>query len=430
MAGQTLARKICITSPWNYPLFNPENQTHFGGWEVRIGLIAKELARRGNFEVNLVVADHGQPRIEQRDGVTLHAWVGRTIAGIPSAAERARGIVRAQMPSLPMRIRRKALLSLEAVAWRIKPPASLVGNIGAYFVLADMIAIYDQVDADVYLVPGNSQFSAEVALYCQQRGKQYVFLAGSDMDYYPEYKLHPNRRDIQGVQFRLKVFSIEHAALHLAQNERQAQMLREGYGRSATIIKNPIDLDHVVPRNPAARTILWVGKSDERIKRPSLALKLAEQLPEYEFVLIMNMSIAKTHTACLAWARRLPNVTVIERVPFADIENYFADARLHLNTSVFEGFPNTFLQAAKYGVPTVSLKVDPGAMLSERGCGVVCGGDLACVARNLRELMTDATRYARLSQTSLAYVRAVHDRNVIIPQYERALATLCDATPT
>src|SRR5438094_8642719 len=75
--------KLCIVSPWNYPLLNPENQTHFGGWEVRITLIAKELSKRGWLNVNLVVADHGQPHREQREGVTIYSWIGRAFWGIP-----------------------------------------------------------------------------------------------------------------------------------------------------------------------------------------------------------------------------------------------------------------------------------------------------------------------------------------------------------
>src|SRR5215475_543583 len=81
---------LCIVSPWNYPLFNPANQTGFGGWEVRIALIAKELTKRGRFAVSLVVADHGQPHREQREGVTLYSWVGRPFWGIPQPADQSK----------------------------------------------------------------------------------------------------------------------------------------------------------------------------------------------------------------------------------------------------------------------------------------------------------------------------------------------------
>lgn len=190
---------------------------------------------------------------------------------------------------------------------------------------------------------------------------------------------------------------------------------------------NPIDLTPLFPRPPCPKTILWVGKSDERVKRPSIVLELARQLNQFEFVIVMNRGVATTHEECLAAAKELPNVTLLERVPFSQIEAYFAAARLHLNTSDFEGFPNTFLQAAKYGVPTLSLQVDPGAMLSSHGSGVVCGGNLECLRDEICRLMEDQIAYDSCSRQALQYVSQHHDKNTIIGLYERVLSSVLDA---
>ncbi len=411
--------RICITSPWNYPLFNPDNQTHFGGWEVRIALIAKELARRGNFQVNLIVGDHSQPHIEQWDGVTLYSWIGRTIWGIPTPGRQEKSPV----DSLHISGRLRGWI---AGRRRGRQPGPVSGQIGPYVITPEGISIYDEVDADIYMVPGNSQFSGEVGFYTRQRGRKYAFLAGSDMDYYPEYKHSPDALDIYSVPYALKTYAIESADIHILQNERQAEMLKSGYGRQGVIIKNPIDLACQFPPNPAARNILWVGKSDERVKRPSLVLELARQLPEYQFVMIMNLSMPEVHQQRLEEAKNLPNVTLVERVPFDQIEQYFANACLHLNTSSFEGFPNTFLQAAKYAVPTISIQVDPGGMLSQHACGLVCNGDFEALKENVRALMMDDGRRSMFGEKALAYVREFHDKDVILPKYEQALFSVLE----
>lgn len=383
-----------------------------------MALIAKELARREKFDVTMVVADHGQPHIEKRAGVVLYSWEGRAIWNIPSPDERFGDQKNGSKPAEPFSARlRRRFNQLRLSLIR----SSLTGQVGDYGITPDMISIYSEVDADIYIVPGNSEFSTEVAFYCQQRGKRYVFLAGSDMDYSPEYKLHPEKQDIYGVSYFLKTYAIESADAHIVQNEQQASLLKNGYDRTCTVIKNPIDLHRKFPRDAAKGILLWVGKSDEVVKRPSLILELARQLPQFKLVMIMPCVNDEIHSKLLEEANELSNVTLLEYVPFKQIESYFASAYLHLNTSIFEGFPNTFLQAAKYGVPTVSLKVDPGGMFSQHNCGVVCMDNFKVFKQTVQSLMTDTESYETYSKQALEYVKKNHDKDIIILQYEKVL---------
>jgi hypothetical protein len=69
----------------------------------------------------------------------------------------------------------------------------------------------------------------------------------------------------------------------------------------------------------------------------------------------------------LAWFRRITSGIFPHDIAVAFcteghalVFRHFAETHLHVNTSIVEGFPNTFLRAAKDGVPTVSIQVDPG----------------------------------------------------------------------
>jgi glycosyltransferase involved in cell wall biosynthesis len=416
--------RLCITSPWNYPLFDPASNSHFGGWEVRIGLIARELARRKNFQVSLIVGDHGQPHVVHKEGIDLYSWVGREIWGIPFPELQKR-------PALARTPRVGRFLG--TIQTFLSPPKGIApksdplrGQVGSYAITPEMLAIYDEVESEIHMVPGNSQFSGEAAYYCVHRGKRFVFLSGSDYDYYPEYKMHPGRCDMYSVPFALKAYAIANASLHIVQNEHQAHLLEQGYGRASRLVRNPVDLAPQFPRNPSPQTILWVGKSDERTKRPSMVFEIARRMPQHRFVVIMTFALKETHERCIDDAGRLPNVTLVERVPYCEIERYFAAARLNLNTSLVEGFPNTILQAAKYEVPTVSLQIDPDGILSRHGCGVVCRGDLEEMIEKVGTLMADSELCARLGRQAQEYVQRVHDKDRIVPQYEEALMSVLD----
>ncbi len=453
--------QICFYGLYCYPLFNPQYGGVIGGWETRMALIAKELVRRGDFDVTVIVADYGQPHIEYLEGVRLISWPGRkgnSSASVGSSVhsggeiksdlkERSRvffdmiwekygrkvislktkttisfllrglyGVLRELLRAL-----QNILVVLSEVIRLWRGIYSFLDRKGHIIVWREDINILDEANCDIYVVFGNHRMSAVVASYCIKKKKKFVFSAGSEYDYYPEYKTDSDGRDIYGESHLEKVFAIENAALHIVQTPRQAQMLKEGYGRDSVVVRNPIDLSTVIPRPANPKNILWVGKSDERVKRPSLIFKLARSLPEYPFVIVMNKAIPETHNLFSSVAEYLPNVTLIENVPYGEIDNLFASARLFVSTSVFEGFPNTFLQAAKYGVPIVATDIDPGEMLSLHRSGITCGGDFTIFTKSVRRLMEDDVLHSELGANAFNYVCAYHERETVITQYANAL---------
>jgi hypothetical protein len=73
------------------------------------------------------------------------------------------------------------------------------------------------------------------------------------------------------------------------------------------------------------------------------------------------------------------NVVILESVRPSELHNEFAGAIALLCTSELEGFPNTFLDAGCFGVPVLSLGIDPDGMITREGGGVVTNGDLAAL---------------------------------------------------
>jgi glycosyltransferase involved in cell wall biosynthesis len=117
--------------------------------------------------------------------------------------------------------------------------------------------------------------------------------------------------------------------------------------------------------------VLWVSNL-RPLKRPELALELARQLPHVKFTLAGGpMPNGQTYyDDMVAAAARLPNVTMLGAVRYRDSAALFERARIFLNTSAIEGFPNTFLQAWIRGVPVVTF-FDPDGLVQRLPLGRV-----------------------------------------------------------
>jgi glycosyltransferase involved in cell wall biosynthesis len=294
--------------------------------------------------------------------------------------------------------------------WRswIRARVRAATMIGDYAVDRSRFELFDRIDADVMVVHGASAISAEIIAWCLKRKKPSIFIAGSDDDFLPQHREQPRTPTLYGDPGYVVCFAVANATAHVVQTPGQADRLRSIYGREATVVRNPIDLAREFPRDEDG-TILWVGKSDG-VKRPDLAIELARRLPSAKFLLVMNPSDPELYRQVEAAAAQLGNVQIEPVVPFARIEALFARASIFLSTSRVEGFPNTFLQAAKYEVPIASLAVDPAGMLVEHGAGVFARGDLDVLTRELDDLLSDRERRRAFGSRGLAYAREYHER--------------------
>lgn len=421
--------RICIVAPFAYPLFAPECGGAFGGSEVRAAFIARELVRRRGFDVHLVVYDHGQPEVESREGVTIHHRRGERPPPVPSLPPRpfTRAWLRSRRPATIFgRLAFRALAGVHGAAARVRasrrrlrgPVEGIAGYVDEYPILERRLALYESIGAAVWLVaPGGLFESAEVAFHCRRRNRAFIYLASSDSDL-------ATAADAAsapvGDPSRVQSWAIANATAHVLQNDRQDRLLRAGWERSGFVWPNPVDPIRVRDPAPEPGTVLWIGKSSTA-KAPERVLELAGRLPQVRFLLVLNPVDGAMHRRCLEHARRLGNVRVTEYVRFSEVEELFATADVLVNTSAVEGFPNAFLQAAKYGVPVVSLTVDPGGMLEEHGAGFACGGDPVLLAARVAALIDDRRLRAEVSERAMRYVREVHDSRKLIGALEEFL---------
>lgn len=330
-----------------------------GGAELQQVLVARELARRG-FPVSMICLNYGQEDRCEVDGIVVYRAF-RPDEGVP--------FLRFLWPRL-----------------------------------TSLWSCLRRVDADIYYQRGAGMLTGVVAHWCRRHQRKSVFAVAG------KTKI-PIRRDRW-----LFEYGIRNADRIIVQNTHQAHAVREEFGRESTLIPN---CHPPVPPQAASgdATILWVS-TIRRVKRPWLLFDVAQALPDLHFTMVGGPDLLDKsfYDKMQARAESLPNVDFEGFVPYSRVHRYFDRAAVFLNTSMSEGFPNTFLQSWARGVPTVSF-VDSGARVAERPVGRIVGS-INEMAVAIRELLEDDDERARLGDIGRRYVLENHGMERVIPHYE------------
>lgn len=350
--------KVCFILTNAYPVFNSACKATFGGAEVQLYQTANELANDGNFEVSFVVGDFGQKDVEQYGSVKVIKSYSKTVRLIKYLT-------------------------------------------GIYYNLL-LLKKLSQIDADVYIQMCAGHETGLVASLSKFKKKKFIYMCASSKDVDGGYR---KKFPLLGMFYE---FGLKRASCVIAQNDEDRLTLEKRYGIGSVSIKNPFRLPTEDELSGQRDFVLWVGRG-VALKQPEVFLRLAQAVPEEKFVMIMPKQDLKLWEEIKAKADNIHNLTFIEKVPFEKINGYFRKAKLFINSSRYEGFPNTFIQSAMFAVPIVSLNVNPDSFLTEWNCGYCAEGDEEKMFRQVKKLLEDKDDWQEKSKRARTYAEENHD---------------------
>lgn len=390
--------------PYAYPLFDKRVKHIFGGSEARAFLFATELAKNPKNRITFAVFDHGQKSVETFGPIRVFRlphrfpwrWHERKYTEFFSTV---RTIKDFKWPGL------KQFVSLAPMVFALLGIKIyrdwIVGREDRSFEI-----LFKKIDADIFATFGASDYAFEVLNAAKKIGRKTAMFTGSDNDFLERYYPGSQETNQYGSRGDRCFSSVVNADFVIVQTESQKLLLQSRYRRNGTVVKNATNIDYRrgVPFSER-RHALWIGKSDA-IKRPDRLLELAALCGQIKFIMVMNMSDRAIHNKILS---SLPsNVSVIDHVPFSEINSLFEKAFVFINTSEFEGFPNTFLQAGMAGCPILSSIVNPDQFISRYSCGLVSEAPEAG-AKFIQEISTNESKWKTFSSHVQDYVVQFHD---------------------
>ncbi|MBO9681218.1 MAG: glycosyltransferase family 4 protein, partial [Flavisolibacter sp.] len=209
------------------------------------------------------------------------------------------------------------------------------------------------------------------ALICRQLKVKYILRISSDslLDdriYQRRSKLH---LFFQTLGMRL-------SQCILCQNEYQFDLVKKKFpGKKVFKIPNPIFVKNNVSATDSSSRhyIAWLGLFQYQKNLP-LLFEIASVLKEEMFWIA-----GKEHEGCdeqtlssLHKLKQLPNVRFVGFLERDQVLPYLAKAKFLLNTSHYEGFSNTFLEAMSVGTPIItSENVNPDHIITKHKLGIV-----------------------------------------------------------
>lgn len=389
---------LCIVCSHAYPLFDTSVRAQTGGMETRAALFARLLAASGRWNLTMVVGDFGQPFEIRLENIDFHIYQ-------PTYRKAGRNVFprlrkRRWFPALNFEQRDLDLF------WQIP-------LIAAWLIAPTLFfpRFWRRLNPDVVCCFGNNALSAEVIADCKLAGIRTMLCIASDKDLSPDYR--PGNRELNhyGMPKWKGHYALTQADRIIVQTETQRTALKRDFGRDGSLIRNPVQVSagnphHWVPRGQR-EYVLWIGRADGFNKRPMIFLELARACPEQAFTMIVSRGDDLLLQTLLD--DRPENLRVLEQLPASEVGRYLSCAQALVNTSRFEGFPNTFLQAAVAGVPIVSLDIDPDGMLASCGCGICVNSDMHALRKAVMHLCSADDMAERYAQACHRYVLERHE---------------------
>ena len=351
--------RLCIVAPAHWKVF-------MGGAEYQIKCLLDYLSTLDRYEIHYLA--HRVPSETQVDGCAIHR------IGYGGTKPRF-GFVQ-DAPSLYSAMR------------RLRPDV-----------------IYQRVGC---------AYTGVASCLARRAGCGMVWHASSDTDLQPGLKLAQRNFIRQRIERSLLSYGIRHADMIVAQTKQQARLLLANFRRrpDAVIPNFHPDPTERIDKSGAPR-VVWIANL-KRLKQPEVFLRLADALQNIGAVRFIMIGAISARAGESAWHGSLlrqiaaaPNVDYRGQLSQDAVNAELAKAHVLVNTSLYEGFPNTFIQAWMRDVPVVSLTVNPDGVFDGDTYGFHAGTEQR-LASIVRRLITDSGLREAVARRAAAHAMEFH----------------------
>lgn len=222
------------------------------------------------------------------------------------------------------------------------------------------------------------------AYYAKKEKIKLIWHISSDNDIAPQWKGNIKQSFLSTTERMFLNYGIKNASMIIAQTKNQKKLLEDNFKIKTNII---IPNGHPVPKECMLKSekinVIWVANL-KPLKRPELFIRVAEHFRASEdvnFIMIGRQGWGRWYQKILHDIKKLPKLKYLGELTQEQVNQILCVGHILVNTSRYEGFSNTFIQAWMRKIPVVSLTVDPDHILVKEKIGFH--------SRSFMQLLTD-----------------------------------------
>lgn len=360
--------KLCFVAPgrWSVDILHGDNAI-YGGSESQLALLAAAMAQQGH-QIDLIFGD-----------------------GVSSAPTFSAGV--RCIDAYPSWTHPRSLLHFWSLLKELTPDL-----------------IYTRLPSDFLWIIG---------LFTKLHpGSRFMYALGSDKLCNPWQFNRPKK----WFHNPLYALGLRLADIVVVQHHGQHQLVKRYVNGRIVEIPNIVRLGSPMARNPDKMDIdiIWISQI-RPMKQLSILLDVARELPNLQFTVVGGFSDTINSHDFVEQMGDLRNLRYLGPQDHESVMRLLARSRVLVNTSAWEGFPNTMLEAWSLGVPVVSLQIDPGNVISREGMGFVSGGPGQMVL-DIKRLVEDPQLNCILGEKGFEYVQRIHSIEAVCQAFNQAIS--------
>jgi hypothetical protein len=194
------------------------------------------------------------------------------------------------------------------------------------------------------------------------------------------------------------------------------------YNKLKDRVNNPLIVKNIylesgielVESQKSSTDCLWIAQLRGTKGEDSL-LKIAQAIPEINFKIIGKVSGEFKKSACYSELKKLKNIQFMGLLSNQDVLKEIAKAKILLNTSLYEGFSNVFLEAWAHKCIIISLHVDTDAIFSKHQLGYFANSSIeSCIQLIKDASIKNSTEMEEILKRGKDYLNNYHSIDIVI----------------